>query len=236
MDALQQHLVRQLERSQDFFWNRLRWELVYAHLQGAPRIVDVGAGPGFLGEFLADRRPDLEYWFVEPIDDLERRLTERFGAEANRRDRDFAGASHLTLMDVLEHQEDDRGFMADLAERMDPGATLLLTVPAMPFLWSDWDTKLGHYRRYTKQSLRRAVDSLPLEIEEQSYIFPELIPAGIARRLRSRRGSQDSAEAEFPELSKPLNETLYRVGKASTRLRRYWPAGTSLFARLRHVG
>ncbi|HEX5982658.1 MAG TPA: hypothetical protein VFY69_00480, partial [Solirubrobacterales bacterium] len=153
----------------------------------------------------------------------------------NRRDQDFAGASHLTLMDVLEHQEDDRAFMADLAERMDPGATLLLTVPAMPFLWSDWDTKLGHYRRYTKRSLRRAVDSLPLEIEEQSYIFPELIPAGIARRLRSRRGSQDDAGAEFPELSNSLNETLYRVGRASMRMRHYWPAGTSLFARLRHV-
>lgn len=237
MEALEQHLSRQLERSQGFFWNRLRWELVWEDLATATRVVDVGAGPGFLGDYLAARRPDLEYWFVEPIEDLERRLTDRFGAEANRRDRDFSGASHITLMDVLEHQEDDRLFMADLAERMDPGATLLLTVPAMPFLWSSWDTMLGHYRRYTKESLRQAIGSLPLAIEEESYIFPELIPLGVARRIRMRNGSQDGVgEAEFPELSRPVNETLYRIGRGSMRWRSRWPAGTSLFARLRHTG
>ncbi|MDQ2629538.1 MAG: class I SAM-dependent methyltransferase [Actinomycetota bacterium] len=236
MEALEQHLSRQLERSRDFFWNRLRWELVYEDLESAERVVDVGAGPGFLGEYLADRRPGLEYWFVEPIAELEQRLVERFGTEANRRDRDFAGASHVTLMDVLEHQEDDRAFMADLVERMDPGATLLLTVPAMPFLWSNWDTMLGHYKRYTKESLREAVGSLPLAIEEESYLFPELIPAGLARRRRMRNGSDGAEEAEFPELSKPVNETLYRVGRATMRWRNRWPAGTSLFAKLRHTG
>lgn len=236
MEALEQHLSQQLERSRDFFWNRLRWELVYEDLADTGRVVDVGAGPGFLGEYLASRRPELEYWFVEPIADLERRLTDRFGAEANRRDRDFAGASCVTLMDVLEHQEDDRLFMADLAERMDPGTTLLLTVPAMPFLWSDWDAMLGHYKRYTKKSLRAAIDSLPLEIEEESYLFPELIPLALVRRLRMRNGSGGEAEAEFPELSKPVNETLYRVGSMSMKWRRRWPAGTSLFARLRHTG
>lgn len=235
MDPLERHLARQLERSRDFFWNRLRWELIAEELGGAKRVVDVGAGPGFLGEFLEEHLPSVEYWFVEPIEDLERHLTERFGAEASRAGRDFSGATHVTLMDVLEHQEDDRIFMADLAERMDSGATLLLTVPAMPFLWSAWDTMLGHYRRYTKASLRRAVDSLPLKLEEESYIFPELIPLGAARRLRLRNGSDAAGEAEFPDLPKPVNATLYGVGRASMRMRRHWPAGTSLFAKLRRT-
>jgi haloalkane dehalogenase len=59
MEALELHLSRQLERSRDFFWNRLRWELVYEDLATADRVVDVGAGPGFLGEYLAARRPGL---------------------------------------------------------------------------------------------------------------------------------------------------------------------------------
>ncbi|HEU5062358.1 MAG TPA: methyltransferase domain-containing protein [Solirubrobacterales bacterium] len=237
MDALEQHLARQAELSRDFFWNRLRWELVSSELGSECNcVVDVGAGPGFLGEFLRSRRPQVDYWFVEPIEDLERRLTEEFGEEANRRDRDFHGASHVTLMDVLEHQEDDRTFMAELAEKMEPGATLLLTVPAMPWLWSDWDAMLGHYRRYTKKGLRQVVDPLPLQIEEQSYIFPELIPPGLLRRARMRSGDADPADAEFPQLPKPLNETLYRVGKGTMKCRRVWPAGTSLYARLRRVG
>jgi len=215
----------------------LRWELVDEHLgSDCKRVVDVGAGPGFLGDFLRQRRPGVEYWFVEPIEALEERLVAQFGAEANRRERDFEGASHVTLMDVLEHQEDDRAFMGDLAARMAPGATLLLTVPAMPWLWSAWDTMLGHYRRYTKATLRDAVESLPLRIEEESYVFPELIPLGLVRRVRLRGAELDPEAAEFPQLPKPLNETLYRAGKASVKLRRFWPAGTSLFVRLRHTG
>jgi SAM-dependent methyltransferase len=235
LDALEQHLARQAELSRNFFWNRLRWDLVSAGLgSDCSRVVDVGAGPGFLGDFLAQRRPELEYWFVEPIDELEARLIERYGQEANRRDRDFEGATHVTLMDVLEHQEDDRAFMADLAGKMDPGSTLLLTVPAMPSLWSSWDSMLGHYRRYTKPTLREAVASLPLQIEEESYLFPELIPLGMVRRLR--RGSADVEGAEFPQLSKPVNELLYRFGKLSMGMRAIWPKGTSLYARLRHTG
>lgn len=215
----------------------MRWELVDEHLgSDCKRVVDVGAGPGFLGDFLRQRRPGVEYWFVEPIEALEERLVAQFGAEANRRERDFEGASHVTLMDVLEHQEDDRAFMGDLAARMAPGATLLLTVPAMPWLWSAWDTMLGHYRRYTKATLRDAVESLPLRIEEESYVFPELIPLGLVRRVRLRGAELDPEAAEFPQLPKPLNETLYRAGKASVKLRRFWPAGTSLFVRLRHTG
>jgi hypothetical protein len=237
MDPLEQHLARQAETSQDFFWNRLRWELVSEYLgSDCRRVVDVGAGPGFLGDFLRRRQPGTEYWFVEPIEALEEQLVARFGAEANRHERNFEGASHVTLMDVLEHQQDDRAFMADLAARMEPGATLLLTVPAMPWLWSAWDTMLGHYRRYTKATLREAVGSLPLRIEEESYVFPELIPLGLVRRVRLRGAELDPEAAEFPQLPKPLNETLYRAGKASVRLRRFWPAGTSLFARLRHTG
>lgn len=231
-------MSRQAEVSRDFFWNRLRWELICAELgDDCRRVVDVGAGVGFLGDYLARERPGLEYWFVEPIGALEEGLVQRFGEEGNRRERDFSGASRVTLMDVLEHQENDHEFLAELVEKMDPGATLLLTVPAMPWLWSAWDAKLGHYRRYTKKSLRAAAATLPLEIEEEAYLFPELIPMGLLRRLRMRDGSAADAEgAEFPELPKPLNETLYGVGKATVRGRRLWPAGTSLYARLRHTG
>lgn len=185
-----------------------------------------------LGDFLARRRPGVEYRFVEPIAGLEAGLEARFGAEANWRERDFGGATHVALMDVLEHQRDDRAFMADLAAKMDPGATLLLTVPAMPSLWSQWDTALGHYRRYTKPTLREAVATLPLETLEQSYLFPELVPLGWVRRGRRPR----DGEAEFPRLPRPLNATLYGLGRGTTALRRLWPLGTSLFAVLRRSG
>lgn len=234
-DILESHLQKQAERSQSFFWNRLRWELVSSQLPDGPaELVDVGAGPGFLGDFLRQHHPQIQYRFVEPLEGLEQQLTERFGAESNRRDRDFGEADFVTLMDVLEHQRDDRAFMAELAAKMRPGSTLLLTVPGLPSLWSDWDEMLGHFRRYTKASLRGAVDTLPLEVVEINYLFPELVPLGWVRQLRLRRnGVGDAGDAEFPDLSPPLNEALYKVGKGTVTWRRFSPVGSSLFAVLR---
>jgi len=239
MEALEQHLNRQMERSRNFFWNRVRWELISSKLPSGPaELVDVGAGPGFLGDFLRERHPQIQYRYIEPIEGLENQLAERFGADANRRDTDFGDASYVTLMDVLEHQEHDREFMADLAAKMAPGSTLLLTVPAMPSLWSQWDAMLGHYRRYTKKMFRETVAPLPFELVEVNYLFPELLPLGWVRRARMRgqNGTEEAAaDAEFPDLSRPLNETLYRVGSATKAMRRAWPAGTSLFATLRRT-
>ena len=233
MEGLEAHLNLQVERSRDFFWNRIRWELVTSRLPAGPaELVDVGAGPGFLGDYLKQRYPQVSYRYVEPIPGLEAQLVERFGEAANRRGADFGAAGYVTLMDVLEHQRDDRAFMAELADKMAPGATLLLTVPAMPALWSAWDSRLGHHRRYTKRMLSRTLDQLPFEVIEQSYIFPELLPLGLFRRWRMG-GRDEENGAEFPVLPRLVNEALYRIAAATTALRRFWPAGTSLFAVLR---
>jgi len=37
-------------------------------------------------------------------------------------------------------------------------------------------------------------------------------------------------EAQFPHLPGAINEALYGLGRATLRLRRRWPAGTSLLA------
>lgn len=237
-NALEQHLSRQAERSRDFFWNRIRWNLVCSLLPPATDVtlVDVGAGTGFLGDLLRTRFPRITYRYVEPIPSLEDSLVERFGSEANLRESDsFGQARFVTLLDVLEHQQDDRLFLRELAAKMEPGATLILTVPAMPSLWSEWDAALGHFRRYRKDSLRSALPGEQLEVVELSYLFPELLPAGWVRKMRRGivENEAHAAEAEFPDLPGWMNESLYRVGTASTKARRLWPAGTSLLALLR---
>jgi hypothetical protein len=235
MDELESHLSRQIEHSRDFFWHRLRWKAVLDHL---PRdrpfeLVDVGAGAGLVGEFLARDLPQASYRFVEPIPALERRLEERHGRDANARsDPTYAGAAVVVLLDVLEHQVDDRSFMAELAERLDEGASVLLTVPALMGLWSHWDEALGHYRRYDKRTLARALEGSSLALEELDYLFPELILPAWVRRRRQPAGqtARPQGSADFPDLSRTMNAALYGLGAASLRLRRIAPAGTSLMA------
>jgi hypothetical protein len=82
----------------------------------------------------------------------------------------------VTLLDVLEHQADDRAFLSELLDKMEPEAALIVTVPALMGLWSEWDVALGHRRRYDKASFRRCVTGLPVEVRELSYLFPEMIP------------------------------------------------------------
>ena len=226
--------MRQSERSRGFFWHRLRWHVVRGYLpRGRPfRLVDVGAGAGVLGEFLRLEFPHASYAFVEPLGPMETRLEARFGTDANARDlRGYGGVDVVTLLDVLEHQDDDRAFLAELVGKLDRGAALLLTVPANPRLWSRWDDALGHRRRYGRTRLTALLRDLPVQTHEVAYLFPELVPAALARR----RLGGGAARTELPELPPLLDDTLYRLGRASLRLRRWWPTGTSLFAAARRT-
>jgi hypothetical protein len=223
----------QLDRAQNFFWHRLRWRVVSAYLpRDRPfRLIDVGAGTGILGEFLRRERPNASYGFVEPIGFLESHLEERYGIAANAKGLVGLGdANFVALLDVLEHQEDDRTFLAELVSGMRPGATFLMTVPASQRLWSSWDIALGHYRRYDKQMLFEQFGELPVEVCEVSYLFPEMLPPAVLRaRLRPANDSAD-ATAEFPELPAVANWALYAIGRATVPLRRMTPMGTSVFA------
>lgn len=233
--SLEDHLSAQLERSREFFWHRLRWRVLLDHLPaGRPfQLVDIGAGAGLLGDFLARRLPDCRYGFVEPIVSLETDLEARFGEAANFRSRDsFRGVDVVTLMDVIEHLAEDRAFLARTLERMDPGARLVVTVPALRSLWSGWDVALGHYRRYDKRMLREAVEGLPARFLELSYLHPEMVPLGWARKLRRpvEGASAESDSAQFPDLPRWANDLLYGVGLVPLRLRRWSPLGTSVLA------
>jgi hypothetical protein len=230
--TLEGHLQKQIQAPPGFFWHRVRWRTVAGYLPADRpfELIDYGAGAGMLGLQLAAERQMGTYRFVEPLSSLASHLESVFGADANLNNAsDFPNGDYLALLDVLEHQEDDRAFMGALAERMRPGSTLLLTVPALPILWSAWDSELGHYRRYTRPTLRDCVQEAGFEPIEISYLFPEMLPLGLLRRFRHPPGSSLGGRAEFPELGRVPNSILTSIGHLTQRFRRIWPAGTSLF-------
>lgn len=233
-EALEAHLRRQIEHSQRFFWHRLRWRAVRGYLpdHASFELVDVGAGAGLLGTFLHRDRPRATYRFVEPIDSLRQLLRARHGATADAGDDSgYPTARFITLLDVLEHQPDDRGFLSGLVAKMPPGSMLLLTVPALPSLWSQWDVALGHVRRYDKSTLLACAAGLPLAVHETSFLFPEMVPLAMLRRRRKAAHLPEVAadDAEFPDLPRLANDVLYGAGLASLSLRRRWRTGTSIF-------
>ena len=156
----------------------------------------------------------------------------RFGAERNlRAAATFDGMRFVLLLDVLEHQQDDRSFLRELVEKMQHGATLIITVPALQSLWSEWDAVLGHFRRYDRASLRAVLADCPVRIRELSFLFPELVPAGMLRRVLPR-GAAGKGSGEFPLLPAAVNELLYWIGRCSMPVARWLPFGTSLYMRI----
>jgi len=239
MSSLEAHLRRQVDHSRDFFWHRLRWRAVASHLPRSSRfqLLDIGAGAGLLGVFLNRDFPQATYRFLEPIDSLQRQLESTYGRSANAAPlTSYEGLEYLALLDVLEHQADDRAFLDDLLHKMARGSTLIVTVPALMALWSGWDVALGHHRRYDRRSFRRAIAGLPVEVVELSFLFPEMIPLALLRkwlRKTSTAGAVPDESAAFPDLPLMVNDGLYALGSASLKLRRAVPAGSSLLAVLR---
>ena len=60
----------------------------------------------------------------------------------------------ILYMDVLEHIEADAAELARAASHLKPNGTLAILSPALPWLFTPFDKAIGHYRRYTKTSLR----------------------------------------------------------------------------------
>jgi hypothetical protein len=75
------------------------------------------------------------------------------------------------LMDVIEHVEDDVGLLRQTDRILTSGARVVITAPAHAFLWSEHDTFLKHYRRYSHGLLRAAVRRAGFEISELFYFF-----------------------------------------------------------------
>lgn len=102
----------------------------------------------------------------------------------------------VAATDVLEHVPEPGAALAEMARVAAPGATLLLTVPAYGWLWSDEDERLGHYRRYTLAKLRAEAAAAGWEPAAGTYFNTLMLaPIALARRLaRQRRGNTSELE------------------------------------------
>jgi SAM-dependent methyltransferase len=95
-----------------------------------------------------------------------------------------AGQFDLVVMtDVLEHLDNERGSLSAVRSCLKPGGSLLLTVPALRWLWSEHDATHHHRRRYRAKELRRLLAETGFEIDYLSYYNFLLFPAIAGVRL-----------------------------------------------------
>jgi len=139
----------------------------------------------------------------------------------------------ITLFDVIEHIDDDVGALRAVRPFLNPHGLLLVTVPAIPWLWSNHDVAVHHRRRYVREGLRRVIEESGFEIERITYHTSLLFPVIAAQRLASRlKGVDEKAEYDVKVPPAPLNRALGAVMALEGRILRHTelPIGSSLVA------
>ena len=137
----------------------------------------------------------------------------------------------VTCLDVLEHLEDPVLALQNLAAEVSGATSLVVTVPAHPFLWSAWDEACGHFRRYTRATLREHLEAGGWRVERARYFFSYCVPpAWWDRRVRKK-----VQEMEFPPVSALMNGALAAAGRAERLFGCPMPFGTSLIASARRT-
>ena len=141
----------------------------------------------------------------------------------------FADATFdvVSAFDVVEHFDDHVGMLTELHRVTRPGGTLLLSVPAYQWAWSDFDVRAGHYRRYTVRRLRDAVEQAGFSVERATYVFLLTLPLFILSRVMVKLGR---AGAEVPSLPPAVERILLALCRFEEIVVRRWslPAGSSV--------
>jgi len=230
------------------FWFDHRFEAVLDLLKqgGLTSIWDIGAGTGSMASRLSQAGIDVVA--VEPF---------KTGAEASARQgvTSFCGTLQdlqlpdaclpaIGMFDVLEHLEHPEELLKEAHRVLQPDGILLVTVPALKWLWGDEDDVAGHYRRYRKPSLDATICATAFSPLASRYLFASLVPAAaLLRALPYRLGRRKSEADVLANMKRQLNtpasvdrgmRLLMRAEKAFSKTIPL-PAGLSIVAAFRRV-
>ncbi|HSD21859.1 MAG TPA: methyltransferase domain-containing protein [Anaeromyxobacter sp.] len=171
-------------------------------------VLDVGAGDGFISRRLANALPAdarVTCWDANYTD--AHLASEAFApGERLRFTRAVPEGTFglALLLDVLEHVEDDLGFLREVVvPRLAPGAHALVSVPAWPALFSSHDVKLRHHRRYTTGAMRAVVEGAGLEVVRAGGLFHALLLPRAAQVVLERARRRPSAPKDLGEWNAP---------------------------------
>lgn len=230
-----------LEVEERHFWRVAKRRLVVGlveELFGARRdlhVVDIGGACSLVVEDL--RRFGLVE-SVEPDEETVELARSRLGIEVHHGSLPdglppLAPADVITMLDVIEHIEDDHEALVAVRDLLAPGGVLIVTVPALAWLWSEHDVVLHHHRRYVRSQLVSVLERAGFRIERASYYTSLLLPAVAAERLAKKlrpRPGPPRYDVSVP--SRLVNDLLSGVMSLERRMLAAvdMPLGSSLFA------
>lgn len=225
----------------DHFWIRRRFEvfgqLAGGLVSGAREIAEVGCGHGLVQRQVEEAYNREVTGFDLNELALKQNLSRRSAVccyDIRERSAKFKERFDLIfLFDVLEHIEDEDGFLEATLFHLAPGGSVVVNVPAMQWMYSAYDRAAGHKRRYSIGSLRRAAGRNGARVTEWCYWGFPLLPTLALRKVRlaGMRDENEIISAGFHPRSRIINEMLALLSRCEPANQRF--LGTSLMAVLR---
>lgn len=222
----------------DHFWMIWRFFYISKYVNSKPlkekKVLEIGCGNGInmqmfeLNEQLIIDGCDLNEKALKMIPDLKGKkilynIHENHPIMENKYDL-------ILLLDVIEHLKDDKEFIKDSLKSLKINGHLLINVPANKFLFSRYDKKVGHERRYQKNELAALLKSLGLQIEYINHWGFFLFPVLILRKLFLVFIKKRTTKLGFKPFHPLINKAFLVLMKLETKFFPNPIIGTSLFA------
>ena len=169
----------------DFFEKAINWKSYYLKLcrnlfKHNYDVLEIGAGIGGISKVFIPSIRFSSWTLIEPDKNNFQRLTKNLNFTRNLKVNalnlsieDYENDSHkfdlILLADVIEHIKDDKKTLNKLFKKLKPTGILIIFVPACQFLYSPFDKQIGHFRRYSIQSLEKLLPS-DSKVIEKKYI------------------------------------------------------------------
>lgn len=156
------------------------WQLALAKPWLGNRVLEIGCGMGNFTRTILDRElvvgVDVETDCVARHRENHRHYGNVVSLEIDASNADSAAAlsgynlDSVVCLNVLEHIEDDRQTLRNLWKILPDGGRVVLIVPAFQGLYGPIDRLLGHYRRYSKRSVRELASATGFEPIKLHYL------------------------------------------------------------------
>lgn len=219
--------------SSSSWWFETRNLLIHKHAKSFPNmgyLWDIGSGPGVVSSFLQNH--GIPCIAVEPsrgavLASAKRGVPSIESDLASLQIPD-ASVGVIGLFDVLEHIEHRDDLLQEIWRILLPDGSLILTVPALNWLWSAADEHAGHFIRYSQRSIRKELAKNGFKIKRSQYFFASLVlPLFMLRVVPYRlRIKQPIEEMTLLETNGGLLGKL--VQYFEVRISRFFSLGTSL--------
>lgn len=206
-----------------YWWFTARSEVVrniikkVCKFENTPIVLDVGCGTGgFARDMMKDgfkvigldtSETALEYAKMRGVEVLYQMTLDKFDAKDKNIDA-------ITILDVIEHIEDDKAVINDISNTLNSGKWLIATVPAYQWLWSRHDEIHMHYRRYKLNDFQNLIKNAGFEIYFASYYNSFLfLPAVMKRFLDKITGAEKKHTEPVEVVSDRMNKLFDKIFK-----------------------